>query len=57
MKEDLSQKNTGKYIFCKFSEKIVFPKKLALEYDFSSIIRKDDISTSWKYDIILYLLT
>ena len=25
-------------------------KKIALEYDLSAIIRKDDISFSWKYD-------
>ena len=56
MKDDLSQKkkNTWNYdIFFKFSEKMVFPKKIALEYDLSCIIWKDDISFSRKYDLIL----
>ena len=43
MKDDLSQKNTWKYIFFKCPEKMVFPKKIALEYDISCII--------WKYGI------
>ena len=46
MKDDLSQKNTWKYdIFFKYSEKMVFPKteKIALGYDLSYIMRKDDI--------------
>ena len=34
MKDDLSQKNTWKYdMFFKCSEKMVFPKKIALEYN------------------------
>ena len=38
------KKNTWKYdIFFKCSEKMVFPKKIALEYDFSYIIWKDGI--------------
>ena len=49
MKDDLSEKITWKYIFFKCSEKIVFPKKIALEYDLSCIIRKDGISDSRKY--------
>ena len=57
MKDDLYQKkkkNTWKYdIFFKCSEKIVFPKKVAQEYDFSYIMRKDCISFSRKYDIFL----
>ena len=33
-KDDLSQKNTWKHdVFCKCSEKMVFPKKVAQEYD------------------------
>ena len=43
MKDDLSQKNKWKYIFFKCPEKMVFPKKIALEYDISCII--------WKYGI------
>ena len=55
MKDDLSQKNTWKYdIFFKCPEKMVFPKKMALEHDLSCyIIWKDDISFSRKYDLIL----
>ena len=34
--------NTWKYIFCKCSEKMVFPEKIALEYHLPCIIRKDD---------------
>ena len=54
MKDDLSQKNAWKYdVFLKCSEKMVFPKKIALENDFSCyIIWKDDISFSRKYDLI-----
>ena len=52
MKDDLSQKNTGKNdIFFKYSENIVFPKKLAPEYDLSCTTRKNGISFSRKYDI------
>ena len=47
MRDELSQKNTWKYdIFFKCYEKIVFPKKIALEYDLLCIIRKDGISSS-----------
>ena len=55
MKDGLSQENTWKDdIFFKCSEKMVFPKKIALEYDLSCyIIWKDDISFSRKYDLIL----
>ena len=55
MRDDLPQKNTSKYdIFFKCSEKMVFPKKIALEHDLSScIIWKDDISFSRKYNPIL----
>ena len=43
MKDDLSPKNTWKYdIFFKYPEKMVFPKKIAMEYDLSCIIWKDD---------------
>ena len=56
MKEDLPQnsnkKKAWKYdIFFKYSEKMAFPKKIALEYDLSYIMRKDGISFSQKYDI------
>ena len=52
MKDDLSQKNTWKNdIFFKCSENIVFPKKIALEYDLSCTTRKNGISISRKYDI------
>ena len=44
MKDDLSQKNTWKYdTFYKCPEKMVFPKKIMLEYDLFCIIWKDDI--------------
>ena len=47
MKDNLSQKNTWKYdAFFKCSEKMVFPKKIALEYYLSYIMRKDGISFS-----------
>ena len=52
MKDDLSQKNTWKNdIFFKCSENIVFPKKIAPEYDLSCTTRKNGISISRKYDI------
>ena len=52
MKDDLSQKNTWKYdIFFKCLKKMVFLKIIALEYDLSIIIWKDDIFFSGKYDI------
>ena len=48
----LSQKNTWKYdIFLKCSEQMVFPKKIALEYNLSCTIREEDISFSRKYEI------
>ena len=48
----LSQKNTWKYdIFFKCSEQMVFPKKIALEYNLSCTIREEDISFSRKYEI------
>ena len=54
MRYDFSQKNTWKYdIFCKFFEKVILPKKIAMEYNLSCIIRKGDISFSRKYDLIL----
>ena len=44
------KKNSWKYdMFSKCSEKIVFPKKLHLEYDLSYIMRKDGISFFRKY--------
>ena len=54
MKDDLSHKNARQYdIFIKCSEKMIFPKTIALEYDFSCcIIKKDDISFSRKYYLI-----
>ena len=36
-------------MFCKDG----LSKKIALEYDLSCIIRKDDVSFSQKYDLIL----
>ena len=62
MKDGLSQKTKTK---TKKHENMIFPacsqmfwknglsKKIALEYNFSCIIRKDDISFYWKYDLIL----
>ena len=48
MTNDLSQKNTSKYnIFFKCPEKMVFPKKIELQYDLFCIIWKDGIF-SWK---------
>ena len=56
-KDDLSQRKTSEYyISYKCTEKMVFSKN-SLEYDFSSIISKNDISISWKYDLIIYLFT
>ena len=37
----------------KCSEKMVFQKKVALEYDLSRIVKKDDNSVPRKYDLIL----
>ena len=52
MNDDLSQKNTWNVdICCKCSEKMVFPKKIAQEYDIFCIIRKDDIYFPRKYDL------
>ena len=54
MKDDISQENTWKYdIFYICSGNMAFPKKIVLEYDLFCIIRKDDISFSRKYDLIL----
>ena len=39
-------------MFWKDISKKVFPNKIALEYDLSSTIRKNDISFSRKYDIV-----
>ena len=36
-------------------EKMVFPKKMPLEYDLSGIIEKDDISFFRKYDLTPYM--
>ena len=41
------------FSYSKCSEKMIFPKKAALVYDLSCIIRKDDITFSRKYDLIL----
>ena len=41
------------FSFSKCSEKMVFQKKIALEYDLSRIVKKDDISFPRKYDLIL----
>ena len=41
------------FSFSKCFEKIITPKNVALEYDISCIIRKNDISSPRKYDIIL----
>ena len=41
------------FSFSKCSEKMVFAKKIALEYDLSCIIKKGDISFTRKYDLIL----
>ena len=44
------KKNTSKnHIFFKCPEKMVFPKKIALEYDLSCIIWKDSIFFPGKY--------
>ena len=43
MKDDLSQKNTRKYIFFKLSEKMVFSKRATPGHDLSCIIWKDGI--------------
>ena len=46
------RKNTWKYdIFFKFPEKMAFPKKITLEFDFPCIIWKDSLFFSGKYDI------
>lgn len=39
-------------MFWKDFSKKVFPNEIALEYDLSSTIRKNDISFSRKYDIV-----
>ena len=43
IKDDLSQKNTRKYIFFKCSERMVFSKGIALGHDLFCIIWKDGI--------------
>ena len=54
MKDDLSQKNTLKYdIFCKCSEKIVFPKKLHWNMVFLALSRNMLFLFPKKYDLIL----
>ena len=40
------------FSFTRRPEKMVFPKKFALEYDLSSIIEKDNISFTRKYGVI-----
>ena len=58
MKDDLSQKNTLKFdVFCKCSEKIVFPKKKknALEYDFSCTIKRNFVFLSPRNMILLLI--
>ena len=50
---DLLTLDEKTFSFSKYSEKMIFPKKIALEYDFSCIIRKNDISFPQKDDIIL----
>ena len=39
------------FSFSRRPEKMVFPKKIALEYDISCVIEKDDFSFSRKYDL------
>ena len=41
------------FSFSRRPEKMVFPKKIALEYDLSRIIGKDHVSLSRKYDLNL----
>ena len=41
------------FSFSRRPEKMVFPKKITLEYDLFCIIGKDDISFSRKYDLTL----
>ena len=43
MKDDLSEKNTQKYIFFRLSEKMVFPKRITPAHDLFCIIWKDGI--------------
>ena len=57
MKNDSWKKYMEMWDFLQVFWKDNLSKKLALEYNLSSIIRKDDISISRKYDLILYLLT
>ena len=51
------KKKYMKIYFLQMFWKDSFSKKPELEYDHSSIIRKDDISIPRIYDLILYLLT
>ena len=43
MKDDLSEKNTQKYVFFRLSEKMVFPKRITPAHDLFCIIWKDGI--------------
>ena len=44
MKDDLSQKNTLKFdVFCKCSEKIVFPKKKKMHWNMISLVLSREI--------------
>ena len=54
MKDDLSQKKTNVPKCSSNVPKRWSSKKIALEYDFSYIMRKDDIYLSRKYDIFLW---
>ena len=53
---DLFQKRTWKWYFLQVFWKDSFSKELTLEYDLSSIIRKDYISISRKYDLFFELI-
>ena len=53
---DLSQKRTWKWYFLQVFWKDSLSEELTLEYDLSSIIRKDDISISRKYDLFFELI-
>ena len=41
------------FSFSKCSEKMIFQKKIALEYDLSCIIKKDGIPFPQRYDFIV----
>ena len=54
MKNDLSQKKYMEiWYFLQMFCKIGLSEKTEMEYDLSYIMRKDAISFSWKYDIVL----